>query len=567
MISFYSSDKFHFKLIDTFTIPFVSSISIFIILCYPLHNSTYGIIMEFYSLQFLIFLILSLLFYYFAPKKFSWCILLAVSMIFYSFFGIKNFLFIFLVAALTFSGAILLQKFSDSYSLKKTTCSSKEEKKKIKDEYIKRKRIILAVFLILIFSILAVLKYLEPILKGILSFTEKNKADFHILLPLGISFYTFQSVGYLIDIYNEKYQPERNFFKFLLFISWFPQIIQGPINRFNSLAPQFYERKPITSEAFGRALSLFLLGLFKKYAIANMLVDSIAQIFDTPDLTLTGSVSAFGILMYSAQQYADFSGGIDMVLAVSQLFGINMMQNFRQPYFSINLGDFWRRWHISLGAWMRDYVFYPFALLKGMQNFGKWCSKHLGKHFGRVIPAGIANILVFLIVGIWHGAEIHYLLWGLYNGIIIALSDILSPVFSKTATILHINVKTKAFHVFRIIRTFIIVNIGWYFDRIYNVKHCFSCLKNLFCNFSLSTFQTDITNIIGRFSEGMYIAAFSCVLLFIYSLLKENNIDVYSTLKRAPFIIRWGIYVFVIIIFLISFMSVTVQQGFLYANF
>ena len=140
--------------------------------------------MEFYSLQFLIFLILSLLFYYFAPKKFSWCILLAVSMIFYSFFGIKNFIFIFLVAALTFSVAILLQKFSDSYSLKKATCSSKEEKKKIKDEYIKRKRIILTVFLILIFSILAVLKYLEPILKGILSFTEKNQADFHILLPL-----------------------------------------------------------------------------------------------------------------------------------------------------------------------------------------------------------------------------------------------------------------------------------------------------------------------------------------------------------------------------------------------
>lgn len=523
--------------------------------------------MEFYSLQFLIFLIISLIFYYSLPKKFSWILLLTISMIFYSFFGIKNFLFIFLVAAAVFTGSFFMQRISDSYTANKDDFATKEERKQYKSCCLTKKRIILGVVLAFVFGLLAILKYFKPILNYFLVSAGKNQATFHILLPLGISFYTFQSVGYLIDIYNEKYQPERNFFKFLLFISWFPQIIQGPINRYNTLAPQFYERKTLTSEAFGRALSLFLLGLFKKYAIANMLVDSIAQIFDTPNLSLTGSVSAFGILMYSAQQYADFSGGIDMVLAVSQLFGINMMENFRQPYFSINLGDFWRRWHISLGAWMRDYVFYPFALLKGMQNFGKWCSKHLGKHFGRVIPAGIANILVFLIVGIWHGAELHYLLWGLYNGIIIALSDILSPVFSKTATILHINVKTKAFHVFRIIRTFIIVNIGWYFDRIYNVKHCFNCLKNLFCNFSLSTFQTDITNIIGRFSEGMYIAAFSCILLFIYSLLKENNIDVYSTLKRAPFIIRWGIYVFVIIIFLISFMSVTVQQGFLYANF
>ena len=523
--------------------------------------------MEFYSLQFLIFLIISLIFYYCLPKKFSWIVLLTVSLIFYSFFGIKNFLFIFLVAAAVFTGSFFMQRISDSYTAKKDDFATKEERKQYKARCLTKKRIILGVVLAFVFGLLAILKYFEPILNYFLVSAGKNQAAFHILLPLGISFYTFQSVGYLIDVYHEKYTAQTNFFKFLLFMSWFPQIIQGPINRYDSLAPQFFERKPLSYENFCRAMALFLLGLFKKYAIANMLVDSIAQIFDTPDLSLTGSVSAFGILMYSAQQYADFSGGIDMVLAVSQLFGITMMQNFKQPYFSINLGDFWRRWHISLGAWMRDYVFYPFALLKGMQRFGKWCSNRFGKHFGRVLPAGIANILVFLIVGIWHGPELHYVLWGLYNGIIIALSDILAPAFAKSANILHLNVKSKAFHVFRIIRTFIIVNIGWYFDRIYDVRHCFDCLKNLFCNFSLSTFQTDITGIIGRFSEGMGIAVFSIIILFIYSLLKENNVDVYKTIGRAPFVIRWGIYVMVILIFLISFMSVTVQQGFLYANF
>lgn len=523
--------------------------------------------MEFYSLQFLIFLILSLLLYYTLPKKFSPYVLLTASLVFYSFFGIKNFIYILIVAAASFGGAFFIQKLSDSYSVKKDEFATVEEKKQYKAVCQKKKKLILTLSLIVILGILIVIKYLEAVLKLFPAFSSGKLNGFHILLPLGISFYTFQSIGYLIDIYHEKYQAQKNFLKYLLFVSWFPQIIQGPINRYDAIGNQLLERKKLTSEDFERALSLFLLGLFKKYAIANMLVDSIAQIFDTPGLALSGSVSAFGILMYSAQQYADFSGGIDMVLAVSELFGVKMMQNFRQPYFSISLGDFWRRWHISLGAWMRDYIFYPFALLKWMQNFGKWCSKHLGKHFGRVIPASIANILVFLIVGIWHGPEFHYVLWGLYNGIIIALSDILSPYFTRLSELLHINTKTKGFHVFRIIRTFIIVNIGWYFDRIIDVRQCFTCLKSLFCNFCSSTFYADLINTIGRISEGMYIAAFSCIILFIHSILKENNIDVYLTLKRSPFIIRWCVYVMVIIILMTSFMSVTVQQGFLYANF
>ena len=122
-----------------------------------------------------------------------------------------------------------------------------------------------------------------------------------------------------------------------------------------------------------------------------------------------------------------------MVLGVAQLYGIEMMPNFRQPYFSTSLGDFWRRWHISLGAWMRDYLFYPFALTKPMQRFGKWATSHWGKHFGRVLPAAVANLLVFAVVGIWHGPQAHYLAWGLYNGLVIALADLLEPL-SKSST-------------------------------------------------------------------------------------------------------------------------------------
>ena len=523
--------------------------------------------MDFYSLHFFLFLGISLLLYYCLPKKASWYVLLAVSLVFYAFFGIKNLIFIILVALIVYFSTSLLQRFSDDYVSKKQTFESKEEKKAYKAVINKKKRIVLIISLILIFGILAFFKYLEVFVNFIFKVSGSEKTFFHILLPLGISFYIFQSVGYLFDVYNEKYPAEKNFFKLLLFVSWFPQLIQGPINRYNLISSQLYERQSISLEDIGRALALFLLGAFKKYAIANMLVDAIAQIFDSTDVVLTGSVSAFGILMYSAQQYADFSGGIDMVLAVSALFGVKMMQNFRQPYFSVTLGDFWRRWHISLGAWMRDYVFYPLALSNGMQRFSKFCSTKLGKHFGRVLPAGIANILVFLIVGIWHGAEMHYILWGLYNGLIIALSDILSPAFGKLSEKLKINVKSKGFHVFQIIRTFLIVNIGWYFDRIYDTKKCFVCLRDLFCNFAIKTFSTDLFNVIGRINEGMYIAILGCVILFVYSILKENKVDVYGKLAQGPFILRWFVYAGLIIIILISFMSVTVQQGFMYANF
>lgn len=148
-----------------------------------------------------------------------------------------------------------------------------------------------------------------------------------------------------------------------------------------------------------------------------------------------------------------FPGGIDMVLGVAQLFGIEMMPNFRQPYFSTSLGDFWRRWHISLGAWMRDYLFYPFALTKPMQRFGKWATGHWGKHFGRVLPAAVANLLVFAVVGIWHGPQAHYLVWGLYNGMVIALADLLEPAFKKMNTALHIPTESRTWHIFRILRT------------------------------------------------------------------------------------------------------------------
>ena len=250
-----------------------------------------------------------------------------------------------------------------------------------------------------------------------------------------------------------------------------------------------------------------------------------------------------------------------------------MQPNFKQPYFSVSIANFWQRWHISLGQWMRDYVFYPFALTKMMGNLGKWCASHLGKHFGRVLPACIANILVFMLVGIWHGPELHFFVWGLYNGLLIALSDILKPAFKKMNEFLHINEKAKWFHLFRIIRTFILVNIGWYFDRIENVKQSFIYLKDTFVNFGnpiILTSKSYLRSIIGaisNFESHIILIFIGTVIIFVISLFKENKIDVYKAIQKKNIAIRWSAYYFLMILVILSFTFSSGDTGFMYAQY
>ncbi|MCR4901760.1 MAG: MBOAT family protein [Butyrivibrio sp.] len=523
--------------------------------------------MELYSIQFFFFIAVLIICYYTFCRKFQWVILLIGSMGYYFFAGGGNLLFILVTAITVWSGGLYISKISSDFVKYKKAHKelTKDQKKTLKNKALLKKRIILLSVLLINFGILAYIKYWNVIFK----------TSAGLLLPLGISFYTFQSISYLIDMYNEKYPSEKNFFRFLLFVSYFPQLIQGPINRYDKLGVQFNKTHSFDIENSKRALLVILYGLMKKYAIANMLSDSIELIFGGILTDRSGAFFVFGILLYSAQQYADFSGGIDIVMGISELFGISMMKNFRQPYFAVSLGDFWRRWHISLGAWMRDYVFYPFALLKPMQNFGKWCGKIFGTHCKRVLPAGIANILVFFIVGVWHGAEMHYVAWGLYNGIVIAASDLLEPFFKHINAFLHIDSESRYMHIFRILRTFFIVNIGWYFDRIYDISDSFYCLGRTFLHFDITklipdlkavVFNTNLSNPVYVMC-GYIIALIAIVFVFTVSFQKENGKDVYLLLQKKNIVIRWSILLLMIFLFLGSFMVSTSTGGFMYANF
>ncbi len=492
--------------------------------------------MEFYSLVFIIFLAVSLLGYYTVFRRYQWVWLLIVSLAFYGYMARSGGIFIFATGCITWGAALLLERFQGKENLSK-------------------RRVILWATMLVVFGILAVVKYTHLLS----SFTRG------LLIPLGISFYIFQSVGYLIDAYNGKIQVEHSFAKYFLFIAFFPQLIQGPINRWDEMQNQFFKEHRLTEEKFQHAILRLLYGMLKKFAIADILYEIVDRCLGS----VAGSVIIAGVFLYAIYQYADFSGGIDMVLAVAELFDIEMAENFRQPYFAKSLGEFWRRWHITLGHWMRDYVFYPFELTKPIKKLGKFAKKHFGKHVGKVLPVMLGNILVFFLVGLWHGSQWHFILWGLYNGLIIGFSDLLAPCFQKLNQMCHIKEESHFLAGWRMLRTFLIVVIGGYFDRIEDMAECFRSMylsvANLYPAMLPIYWKQNISPDYPLVSVLTVVVA--CVIVLVTSIAKERQVNVADVIGRKPFAVRGIVYFAMVSIILISFLSTTVNVGFLYANF
>ncbi len=524
--------------------------------------------MQLYSLQFFLFIGILFVLYYTLFRKKQWVLLLIASAGYYAVFARKGLIFILITSFSIWAAALLFTRMeANSAAARKQPGLDRAAKKAIKKKMLLKKRILLVAVLVLNFGILAGFK-----IWNLAASVPSADGTFHLsalILPLGISFYTFQAVGYLADIYMEKYEPEKNYLHFLLFVSWFPQTIQGPINRFDKLRPQYFSQHSLEADRFKRALSLYLFGLMKKYALANVLSGLTAPLFDGSLVNRSGSVIIVGMLLYSVQEYADFSGGIDMVMAVSSLFGIDMMPNFKRPYFATSMADFWRRWHISLGAWMRDYIFYPFAVTKPMLGLVKWGSKHFGKQ-GRVLAAAVGNVLIFLIVGVWHGSGWNYVVWGLYNGVLIAVSELLAPAFAKLAKALHINVQTKGFHVFRVVRTFILVLAGSLIERLPSLEELRFALANI-----VHRLDPGMSSVVIQFKSYLFSSSIlrpavlitAGIILFVHSLMEENQIPVYDFLQKRRLALRWLCYFFMIFFTLLSFSVSGGEGGFLYANY
>ena len=307
-------------------------------------------------------------------------------------------------------------------------------------------------------------------------------------------------------------------------------------------------------------------GYFQKIVIADRAAVLVNQVFGNYE-AYTGFAVIAAVLGYSIQLYCDFSGGMDVVMGASECFGIHLDQNFKRPYFARSISDFWHRWHITLGTWMKDYLFYPLSLSKGMNRFGKFTKKHFGRHVGRVLPVCISNLVIFFVVGVWHGAAWKFIVYGLYNGIIIALSNLLAPLYTKLLQALHIPVKSRAWTVFQILRTFLLVNISWYFDMGSSLSAAFTMMRNTFRGLSPAALTDGSLLSLGLGKADYLVLGAGCAVLFTVSLLQERNVKIRESLAKKPLIVRLSLYLLLLFsIPLLGQITIT-GGGFIYAQF
>lgn len=496
--------------------------------------------MAFTSFNFLIFALITVCVYYATPKGWKWLALLVASYAFYLLSSPKTFVFILLTTIVTFFGGKGIGKINaehKAYLDANKTNLSKDEKKALKVETQKRKKKIVAVTLIFDFGILAILKYFRVYIET-LGFGDTFNLG--ILIPLGISFYTFQSAAYIMDIYRSKIEPDKNLAKFALFTAFFPQIIQGPISRYDQLAHQLYANHKLSYVNLQRGVQLMMWGFFKKLIVADRIAIPCSQIFDNYH-DYHGGIIFMGMLFYTIQIYADFSGGIDIARGVARCMGITMTHNFRRPYFSVSLSEFWNRWHISLSHWCRDYIFYSIAMSKFFGKLGKNLRSVLGDRVGKLFPVIVAQFATFLTIGIWHGAEFKYIAYGLYNGIVIVSGLLLEPYIEKLQDKLHIDVQSKWWKGFSIIRTFFIVLFGRIFPKATSFTAAIDMLVSMFKPMGFGAFYDTLMDL-GINGVDYIILIVACVIWFIISLNEELEGKVYGQLARKPRGVRWAVY-------------------------
>lgn len=473
--------------------------------------------MSYTSIVFALFTAITIIVYFGFPiKKYQWTVLLVAGAIFYLWFSIKYSIFILLTIISIYLASILMDNMEKS--TKKTVKENKEvwtkeEKSAFKKRAEGKRKCVLAIALFFNFGILALLKYFgEPLgsIAGFLGVTGEDGIT-RVLMPLGISFYTFQSTGYLIDCYRGNVEPEKNIFKLSLFISYFPQIVQGPIGQFEKLHHQLIAEHRPEWMRFKLGGELILWGLFKKLIIADRAVIGLNHFYDDPS-KFNGTGTLIIACLYAIQLYADFSGGIDISRGISQVLGIDLAQNFRRPYFATSINDYWRRWHITLGEWMRNYVFYSLAVSGPFLK--------LGRKVNKALPTAIASFIVFILVGIWHGSNSKYIAFGVWNGALVALSVMLAPVFSAITKKIKIKVESLGFRFYQMVRTFILVLIGYYFDIAQNFRHAMEMLKATIIDQQFSLFKEQLKLL--ELSKMDYLTLFlACLVLFYVSIRLE----------------------------------------------
>jgi len=361
----------------------------------------------------------------------------------------------------------------------------------------------------------------------------------NIILPVGISFYTFQTLSYTIDVFKRKIEPTHDIISFFSFVSFFPQLVAGPIERASNLLPQFYSKRSFIKNQAIDGLRQILWGLFKKIVIADNAAKFVNLIFNDYE-SHSGSTLLLGSFFFAFQIYGDFSGYSDIAIGTSRLFGFKLMQNFAFPYFSRDIAEFWRRWHISLSTWFRDYVYIPLGGSKGS----------LGKKMRNIL-------IIFIISGFWHGANWTFIAWGLIN----ALLFLPLLILKKNRNNLGVPSEGRIFislrELFQLLATFFTTLLAWVFFRSETITDAFKYIGGIFSK-SLFT-KPDILN-----NGTMRLFIFIGLLIFIEWIQRDKQHALEINETKFPRILRWGFYYFIISIIIIYGGN---QQDFIYFQF
>ena len=507
--------------------------------------------MQYCSVLYLaIFLPLVLLIYCLSSKKIRPYVLLIASYIF--FYSLSGKLIVYLLGT-TLSihhFGLWLDKNNGLMQNELSSCD-KDEKKKIKDFYKHKNFKIVCLATLIHIGLLILLKY-----SGFLSFNINNLLEhFNIkyrliipkyLMPIGISFWTLQALSYVYDIYQGKIKADENILRVALFISFFPGLMEGPIARYNDTANALMEGVKPTYHDLTFGYQRILYGVMKKMVIADRLNPMVITIFNNYT-SFDGGMILLGAILYTIQLYCDFSGTIDIVIGSAECFGIKIPENFRQPFFAKNISDFWTRWHITLGTWFRDYIFYPLSLSRPLKKLTIFGRKHLGNHFGPLLAGSIALLAVWLCNGIWHGDAWNYIFFGMYHFVLIVIGNICTPYIISLCSKCHINRNSKIYKGIQILKTTILVIFGELFFRANGLKNGLMMFKKIFTNFKLDSL---INGKVLKYNLDIYdyiVVLVFIIVILVISILKEKNVDVRKVVARQNIVLRWLLYYLLIL--------------------
>jgi D-alanyl-lipoteichoic acid acyltransferase DltB (MBOAT superfamily) len=425
--------------------------------------------MTFNSVQFLIFFPVVTVLYFALPNKFRWMLLLAASYYFYMSWN-PSLVFLILFTTVVSYGAALLMERTESKKLKK---------------------FYLIITLCACLGVLFFFKYfnfLSGSITALLRACSLQVDDYllDLILPVGISFYTFQTLSYVIDVYRGTIEPEHHFGYYALFVSFFPQLVAGPIERPQNLIPQLKQEHHFQADDLTAGLKVMLAGFFKKVVIADQLSTYVVAVYSNPETATAPAIIAATVL-FTFQVYCDFSGYTDIAVGCARIMGIRLMQNFNLPYSARSIHEFWQRWHISLTSWFQDYIFYPIAMNRKLSRTArKWGKKLKNPRIGTMLPQCVALFITFLLSGLWHGAAWTFVLWGAIHGFYQVAERLTDKSRKKFWTKLHVNQESRLFAFWQIAVVFVLCNFALIFFRANSVHDLGLLLKNLFTNWQWS---------------------------------------------------------------------------------